>query len=337
MFHELSEILHAYTQRPANDYVLATVVDLDGSSYRKPGVRMLIDDCGNYTGAVSGGCVEQEIVRQASTVFKTNQACVITYDGRYRLGCEGTLYILIEPFAPSDELIQAVEYARTHREDIIAKSPYQRIDQYKGNFGTVFYFPKQNKSIAAYKRFDNNPELLCFEQTMEAPFRLIIFGAEHDAGKLSMQASILGWEVIIIAKGKEAKTIEQFPGASKIVNIEPEFFDDALINKNTAVVIMNHSYQLDLKYLRSLYTKELCYLGIIGAAKRREALFNDLIQNDPLMEYELLDRIHAPAGLHLGAITSQEIALAICAEILAIKNQKEAISLKTFTGFIHEQ
>ena len=81
--------------------VLATVVALDGSSYRRPGVRMLILEDGKMIGAVSGGCVEKEVLLQSESVFKTGQSKVMTYDGRYRLGCEGVLYILIEQFNPS--------------------------------------------------------------------------------------------------------------------------------------------------------------------------------------------------------------------------------------------
>ncbi len=75
---------------------MATVVDLDGSSYRKPGVRMLITGNGDMVGAVSGGCVEKDILRRSESVFNDGKSIMMTYDGRYRLGCEGVLYILLE-------------------------------------------------------------------------------------------------------------------------------------------------------------------------------------------------------------------------------------------------
>lgn len=89
--------------------VLATVVALDGSSYRRPGVRMLILEDGHMIGAVSGGCVEKEVVRQAQSVFADDISKVMTYDGRYRLGCEGILYILLEAFRPDKVFLETFE------------------------------------------------------------------------------------------------------------------------------------------------------------------------------------------------------------------------------------
>ena len=87
---------------------LASVVALEGSSYRKPGVRMSIQRNGKIIGAVSGGCVEKEVLRQAESVFATNLPKLMVYDGRYRLGCEGVLYILIEPFDPDDSFLRSL-------------------------------------------------------------------------------------------------------------------------------------------------------------------------------------------------------------------------------------
>ena len=107
MTHEFKQIIKAYFDAKSKGLksVLATVVALDGSSYRKPGVRMLILENDTMIGAVSGGCVEKDILRQAQSVFQSGQAKMMTYDGRFRLGCEGVLYILIEPFEPNEDCI----------------------------------------------------------------------------------------------------------------------------------------------------------------------------------------------------------------------------------------
>ncbi|MBT8393442.1 MAG: XdhC family protein, partial [Bacteroidia bacterium] len=108
MMHELKHIVSAYKKAKEMNLksVLATVVDLDGSSYRKPGVRMLIIENGNMIGAVSGGCVEKEVLRQAQSVFLDGRPKMMTYDGRYRLGCEGVIYILLEKFIPEIEFVE---------------------------------------------------------------------------------------------------------------------------------------------------------------------------------------------------------------------------------------
>ena len=106
MTHELKQIITAFEAAKFKGIqtVLATVVALEGSSYRRPGVRMLLLEDGGSVGAVSGGCVEKEVFRQADSVFKTSVPKVMTYDGRYRLGCEGILHILLEPFNPNGDL-----------------------------------------------------------------------------------------------------------------------------------------------------------------------------------------------------------------------------------------
>ena len=106
MTHEIKNLLDLIwkAQQLGVKSVLATVVALDGSSYRRPGVRMLIQENGKTFGAVSGGCVEKEVQRQAQSVFETSVPKVMTYDGRFRLGCEGIIHILIEPIRLTEDL-----------------------------------------------------------------------------------------------------------------------------------------------------------------------------------------------------------------------------------------
>ena len=81
--------------------VLATIVELKGSSYRKPGVRMLFREDGLQLGAISGGCVEKDVWNYSKDIFKTGKSKTISYDGRYRLGCEGIIYILCYKIIPA--------------------------------------------------------------------------------------------------------------------------------------------------------------------------------------------------------------------------------------------
>lgn len=111
MTHEFRKIIETAHRYYLNGIpcVMASVVALDGSSYRKPGVRMLIAKNGTMTGAVSGGCVEKEILFQAESVLKLQKAKMMTYDGRFRLGCEGILYILIEPLQITSDLYNKIQ------------------------------------------------------------------------------------------------------------------------------------------------------------------------------------------------------------------------------------
>ena len=106
MTHELKNLIEKTLEWQNNNkkIVLATVVKTEGSSYRRPGVRMIINDIGERFGAVSGGCVEKEVQIQAQSVLESGIPKIMAYDGRLRLGCEGIIFVLIEPIFISIEL-----------------------------------------------------------------------------------------------------------------------------------------------------------------------------------------------------------------------------------------
>ncbi len=335
MTHELKKIFQVYEGAAESNLmaVLATVVALEGSSYRKPGVRMLILENGSMVGAVSGGCVEKEIVRQAESVFKNGEARVMTYDGRYRLGCEGILYILLEPFQPKPEAIKCFwNYVRS-RNDFRIDCSYEKKDGVNKNFGSWLIFGEDRFSICGAKRSDS--EFSHFTQRMLPGIQLFIIGAEHDAVQLSSLASAVGMEVIIIANPTEEKSAAHFPGSERLLGISPEFFPNNEVDEQTAIVLMNHSYVKDLQYLIKLKSVTPFYLGILGPNKRREDLLNAFLDQCPETEEAFLDCIHGPAGLDIGAITPQEIGIAILSEILTVARNRNPMKLRDKKGSIH--
>ena len=338
MTHELKEILQQATinQQQGIQNVLATVVDLDGSSYRKPGVRMLLSSDGKIIGAISGGCVEKEVQRRVQSVFENNKPKVITYDGRYRLGCEGILYVLLEPFNLSSEFIHAFSENNIQRKPYNIISYFQKEDESYGNFGSVIQFNNQ-QTYSFNKEFypEKTDQLVTFQQTLQPLFRLLIIGGEHDAVKLCTQATQLGWEVDVVTSIKDPKELSDFPRAKSVIAQTPELIQLSQVNNNTAIVIMNHNFTYDLRWLIKLQEQNPVYIGILGAAKRREKLFDEFFEFSPNVSDEFLDKIHTPAGLNIGAETPEEIALSILAEILSVIRNKEVFSLKKITGRIH--
>ncbi len=338
MTYEFKEIIQQafLNQQNGIQNVLATVVDLDGSSYRKPGVRMLLSSDEKMIGAVSGGCVEKEVQRRAQSVFNDKKPKVITYDGRYRLGCEGILYILLEPIKISSEFIDAFSNSLSNRKSFNIQSFYQKEDEVYGNFGSIIKF--QNNQVFSFSK-GNEPEnfkdLQVFSQTLSPLFRLLIIGGEHDAVKLCKQATLLGWVVDIITSIKDPKQLSDFPGAKTVTAQTPETVKLNDLNKNSAVVIMNHNFTYDLRWLIKLQEHNPIYIGILGAAQRREKLLNELFEYTPEVIDSFLEKIHTPAGLNIGAETPEEIALSILAEILSVIRKKEVFSLKKITGRIH--
>src|SRR5690606_28214406 len=147
--------------------------------------------------------------------------------------------------------------------------------------------------------------------------------------------ALTGWEVSIVAGAKEAKTIENFPGASEFHAISPEDIDINSIDNQTSIVLMTHSFANDLRFLVALKDSNPNYIGVLGPTKRREDLLAQFIEYCPDVDDAFLDGIHGPAGIDIGSETPQEIAISIMAEILAVTRKRDTISLSKKSGSIH--
>ncbi len=340
MTHEFKQIVQKFQSEKQHGVkcVLATIVLLEGSSYRRPGVRMLITENMEMIGAVSGGCVEKEVLKQAVSVFLTGIPKVMTYDGRYRLGCEEILYILLETFNPSEAIIHAFESCLTNRGHYQVKSYFQKNLVPDKNFGSYIFFGKGLSFPFDRNKIDQaqTEKLLLFEQSLEPTQQLIIIGAEHDAAQLTRCASFLGWDVLVVTHPADQQVLSDFPGAGSLMHSIPENFPQDLLKKETAVVLMNHNYAKDLAYLLVLLKSDFLYLGILGPLKRRDKLLGDILELKPQLDISLFDKIYAPAGINLGSETPQEIAVSICSEILAVQRNEEPYFLKNKEGKIHE-
>tara|TARA_R110002049_G_scaffold246227_1_gene420228 strand:- start:12935 stop:13954 length:1020 start_codon:yes stop_codon:yes gene_type:complete len=337
MTHEFKNIVQEAVLANQNGIktVLASVVALDGSSYRRPGVRMLILENGKMIGAVSGGCVEKEILLQSETVFKTEVSKIMTYDGRYRLGCEGVLYILLEIFNPNEKFTKSFFSCLKRRNSFEIHSHFKKEEGAFLGIGTSVKLDDNLFSLSNKNTNKESPNLSVFKQDMPPCFKLIIIGAEHDAVQLCKYASLTGWEVTIIAGVSEPRSIENFPGAQGFCATNAESMDTTLIDSQTAVVLMTHNFANDLRYLVALKETNPSYIGLLGPAKRRDDLLSQFMEYCPDINFGFLDSIHGPAGLNIGSETPQEIAISIVAEILAFSRKQNPISLSSIIGSIH--
>ena len=315
--------------------VLASVVALDGSSYRKPGVRMLILENRKLVGAVSGGCVEKEILLQSETVFKTGEAKIMTYDGRYRLGCEGVLYILLEVFNPNKVFFSEFNQCLKERNSFALLSYYVKKEGVISEIGSYVKINNETFSISGTDFRNQNDKLSVFIQNMPPCFKLVLIGAEHDAVQLCKYAALTGWGVTIIAGVSESKSISDFDGANDFYATSVENIDTSLIDEQTAIVLMTHNFANDLRYLVALNNTKPSYIGLLGPTKRREDLLSQFIEYCPEITDAFLETIHGPAGLNIGSETPQEIAVSIISEILAFTRKKEPKSLSSIKGKIH--
>lgn len=316
--------------------VLVTVVALEGSSYRRPGVRMIFSEQGDSVGAVSGGCVEKEIERQTQSVFQTGVAKIITYDGRLRIGCEGIIYILIEPVFLSGELLYDFESVLQDRQSFSMDVYYYHCAGDFTNTGTLISLKGKTASVNPSFNKNHISDQERFSQSFNPLFQLYIFGAEHDAVQLCQAAKLLGWEVTIVASADESKSCDYFPGASNLISPSIKDLDISLLDEQTAVVLMTHSFNKDVQYLLALKECKPAYIGLVGSIKRRERVLSMLLDYCADISTDFLDQIYGPAGINIGAESASEIAVSIIAEILGVVRNKKPEALRNKVGSIHD-
>jgi xanthine dehydrogenase accessory factor len=337
MTNEIRRLFHHLRdwQQAGEKSVLATVVHLEGSSYRRPGVRMIISESGKVAGAISGGCVEQEIVRQAHGVFRTGKSIIMTYDGRFRMGCDGVITLLLEPVFISEDLWRDFKTVLRKRKAFRTESYYDPVPGAYEGTGTSVILEETAYSLNPVSIPVPKSDFTCFSQKFPPVFQLYIFGAEHDAVQLCKAAHQLGWDVTIVAPPDEARSIAYFPGATRLISPAFDRIDTSQMDHQTAVVLMSHSFHKDVQYFIAL--KDICpaYMGVLGPGSRRERLLSEFLNYCPDASPEFLEQWHGPAGISIGAESASEVAVSILAEILSVVRNQKPVALREKMGSIH--
>jgi len=353
--------------------VLATVVHVEGSSYRRAGARMLIDEFGNITGAISGGCLEGDALRKALHALHQQKNKLVTYDTSdeddavigAQLGCNGIIQVLFEPLNYEDEL-NPCELLKTV---IIQKNPIAIVVQFilnklKNQAGTQLIISENSKAIgvkpekelfdqileqARLTLKDNKPHFAeyligeerqhIFIQNYQPPVKLIIVGAGNDAQILAQQADLLGWDVVVTDGRPTHANKERFTGSCQIIVSKPEqTLKNIEIDNRSYFVLMSHNFNYDLAVLKLLLAQKMIpYIGILGPLKKYQMMLNELEEEGFNFEQEYLKKIYAPVGLEIGAETPAEIGLSILAEIQSVLTGRNARSLREKSSPIHEK
>lgn len=343
LWHEL--------EAAAADYVLATVVATEGSSYRKPGARMLLAQDGRRAGTVSGGCLEAEVARRAwwltasGPVVERYSTAEDDGDMPYGSGCGGVVYLLLERKATASPLLHALEAAFHARTPIaiatvvegahIGKRAVAAEPLRTDNFGPPVKMQElealadsaleQRASFDRTVFHEGTPTRIWADYRAARP-GLWIFSAGDDAKPLLALARELGWFVAIADGRSHLATRERFPAAGE-VRVLPIFeLPDAAprhfaMQPTDAAVVMTHSFEQDSRILASLLALEfpLAYLGVLGPQRRTRELLTEAARLLHLPDTtdrveRWLAQLHAPTGLDLGADTPASIALSILAE-----------------------
>jgi xanthine/CO dehydrogenase XdhC/CoxF family maturation factor len=366
---ELRLILDAARRLTARgeEGVLATVVKVEGSTYRRPGARLLVTRGDESVGGVSGGCLEGDLVRKAWWRTEDGPA-LVTYDStadaetawQLGLGCNGVVHVLLGRLTPAgpDPLAFVRRCVESNETGVLAT--VIRADAATGlALGDRLTLGPDgartddlgNDELAEQVRADAAECLardrgrtetyappggeaeVAFE-VVRPPVRLLVFGAGFDAAPVVAAGRALGWHVTVIDRRPGAAHRPAFAAADAVLAAPARAACEQLRpDVRTAAVVMNHNLPDDRDALAALLRSECRYVGVLGPRARTEKLLAEI----PGVAPESLDRLYAPIGLDVGADGPEEIAAAVVAEVAAVFAGRGGGHLRDRPGPIHRR
>lgn len=371
---EIKQLLTAYdverqAQRPC---ALATVVEVRGSAYRRPGARMLVTAEGQLTGTISGGCLEGDARRRARQVMHRGKPEIIVYDSTdidddlehgAQLGCQGEVFILLEPIdfnnphnplellrstylLPEPSVLATV--LKSSHPDIPAAERLLLLNDHtlKGRltdtaFAQFHVLPDMEEAMQEGCSINSEYELdgavlTVFVELIKPAPVLNIYGAGNDAQPLVEMAARLGWRAMITDGRPGLAVSHRFPDSETVQVVRLDDLHQH-INQRGYAVLMSHNYYYDLAVLRQLAKHaEVSYIGILGPRKKTDRMLQELAL-EGIDTLTLNKRIHSPIGLDIGGENADEIALSIMAELQAVRNGFTGGFLRNVDAPIHSR
>ena len=364
---ELQRLLLAYDRHraAARPCALATVVEVLGSAYRRPGARMLVTADGELTGAISGGCLEGDARQRARQAICRGQPALVTYDTRDEddprhglgPGCQGVVRILLEPldFAAADNPVELLRDFAHHPEPAVLATVFetdaaglkaavgQRV--LLSATGALRGTPLLAGPLAEAARAtlaQGKSQVLDIEtgagpvrallEVLAPPLRLVVYGAGNDAQPLVHLAAALGWHVTVLDGRPNLATSARFPEAAAVRIVPVRELEKLVPDAGAYHVLLSHNYAYDLAALQTLLPAATPYIGLLGPRAKADRLLQELELSASEAADVLQNRLHSPIGLDLGSETPEEIALAIVAEIQARRHQRNGRPLRERAG-----
>jgi xanthine dehydrogenase accessory factor len=332
------ELLAARLKAAETACVVATVVSALGSTYRKPGARMLIEADGRITGLLSGGCFEQDLREHSAAVLANGVARTVTYDMRgdndlvfgLGSGCEGSMHILLESASigssTANAIITACDLSRRGESVALAtihEGPAEFVGTHLWRAGANLPPGKLFTDACGQVVEGSHPQALVWA---ESPTKIrawvqplpplpaiLICGAGPDAVPVVAALQALHFPVTVVDHRPAYADASNFPGAEVALGTPATLAARLDLTRFFATVVMSHHLPSDADYLRNLAPTNIPYIGLLGPRARRDRLLTDLGSAAD----SLGGRIRGPVGLDIGAVTPEGIALAIAAEIHA--------------------
>eukprot|EP01037_Dinobryon_pediforme_P007478 gene7478-7542_t len=308
---EIKAIISAYDQLDKSQVraALATVVRVEGSSYRRTGARMLVMDNGVWVGGISGGCLEGDALKRARLAIAKSQSSLVTYDttddDAYQigvgLGCNGIIDVLFMPLDFEDknnpvEVLKSCAAANRQLHVLIT------ITGIEGEWSAIRAGDDQEVQTQLQEQIARQTEA-----EKSGPFKIDL----PDGKKLSVFIEILLPEIHLVLMGHQ---YDIYPLAKLVreVGWRATMVSNPL--KYTAIVLMSHDYKTDKRNLPLVLETRAFYIGMLGPRVRSEKIFGELTNEGVVISDQNMERIYAPAGLDIGAISPEEIASSIIVE-----------------------
>ncbi|MDO6430528.1 XdhC family protein [Flavitalea sp. BT771] len=359
---EIRSIVNAYrsidfaTTRAA----LATVVRVEGSSYRRAGARMLVLDNGTYLGGISGGCLEGDALRRAQKAIGLRHASVVTYDTTQDddhqvgvgLGCQGIIDVLFTPLDPDDAnnpvpvlaslsntrtpvcLITVTQGPRLGFNVLFEPQSFVRTFPFPGLAAQAL--PDIHDCLASLQSRTHtySTDITLFIEMILPPIHVVVFGSNNDLYPFLRMALELGWDTSLYTNILRAdKALLALTTATHDHSTDTIPEGDAY----TAIVLMTHDYKTDLRRLPQALKTKASYIGILGPRKRTERIYAALEADGYPVSDADRQRVYSPAGLDIGSATPEEIALSILAEIRSHFAGRTGTSLRLRQGAIYQR
>ncbi|WP_255194425.1 XdhC family protein [Natronobeatus ordinarius] len=352
--------------------VLATIVAVEGNAYRRPGAKMLLDAAGTGVGAITAGCLEDELLRAAETVRESGRPELVTYDlmdddddvWGLGVGCNGIIDVLLEPlteaYRPAVEAFDEGQDVAvctviegngslTRGDRAYYHPDTDRFETPEADAGSIDEWPVGTlaepaadlaaRGKAATLEVDHEGRTLeLFVDGLAAPPELVVFGTGHDVGPVTELAARNDFRVTVVGFRGGVDLEERFPDADRTVTTSPRSLaDDLELGERTYAVVMTHNFVDDRLTVETLLETEVPYVGLMGPRERFEEMLEEFAAEGRTFDEADLETLYTPIGLDLGSGSPYGIAHSIVAELLAVHNDRVPRHLSSREGHIHER
>jgi len=321
---------------------LCRIVKQVGSAPRHIGTKCLVLEDGTVVGTIGGGMLEWRVREQAKGAIALGISRLIHFElkgedvAKTDMLCGGMADVYIEPIVPQEETIsffeRVAEMVREERRGVLLTRLREdlpidgdtrillAIEEIPGGL------PKELEPLARELRL-SEPKLIelekekIFWEPLIPPEILYLFGAGHVSTCVASLAAMVGFQVVVIDDREEFANEGRFPSAKKILVLPiEEAIPRVDPGPHSYVAIITRGHIHDAAALRGVIGKDLAYIGMIGSRRKRALVYNGLMKEG--VPKDLLERVHCPIGLDIGAETPEEIAVSIVAELIKVRSER---------------